>query len=137
MAVLALGGTLSVGEYLAGAVIALMLATGRELEARASARARRELSALLARAPSVVHRVEGDTLTTQSVDIVRPGDVLIVAPGELVPVDGQLVSNSAMFDESALTGETALVERAAGDAVRSGGVNAGGAFRLRTTATAE
>ena len=77
MAVLALGGTLSVGEYLAGAVIALMLATGRELEARASARARRELSALLARAPSVVHRVEGDTLTTQSVDIVRPGDVLI------------------------------------------------------------
>jgi heavy metal translocating P-type ATPase len=137
VAVLALGGTLSVGEYLAGAMIALMLATGRELEARASARARRELSALLARAPSVVHRVEGDTLTTQPVDIVRPGDVLIVAPGEVVPVDGQLVSDSAMFDESALTGETALVERASGDAVRSGGVNAGGAFRLRTTATAE
>ena len=74
VAVLALGGTLGVGEYLAGAVIALMLATGRELEARASARARRELSALLARAPTVVHRVEGDTLITQAIDTVRTGD---------------------------------------------------------------
>jgi heavy metal translocating P-type ATPase len=137
VAVLALGGTLSVGEYLAGAVIALMLATGRELETRASARARRELSALLARAPTLVHRVEGDTLTTPPIDTVRPGDLLIVAPGEVVPVDGQLASDTAVFDESALTGETALVERTSGDAVRSGGVNAGGAIRLRTTATAD
>jgi len=137
VAVLALAGTLSVGEYLAGAVIALMLATGRELEARASARARRELSALLSRAPNVVHRVDGDTLTTPPIDTIRAGDILIVAPGEVVPVDGQLASDTAVFDESALTGETALVQRAAGDAIRSGGVNAGGAFRLRTTATAD
>jgi heavy metal translocating P-type ATPase len=137
VAVLALGGTLAVGEYLAGAVIAFMLATGRELEARASARARRELSALLARAPTVVHRVEGDALVIQPIDTVRPDDVLIVAPGEVVPVDGLLASDSAVFDESALTGETALVERVMGDPVRSGGVNGGGAFRLRSTATAD
>ena len=114
-----------------------MLATGRELEARASARARRELSALLTRAPTVVHRVEGDQLVTQGIDTVRPGDVLIVAPGEVVPVDGMLASDTAVFDESALTGETALVERVMGDSVRSGGVNGGGAFRLRSTATAD
>jgi heavy metal translocating P-type ATPase len=137
VAVLALGGTLGVGEYLAGAVIALMLATGRELEARASARARRELSALLSRAPTVVHRVEGDTLTTQAIDTVRSGDILIVAPGEVIPVDGLLVSDNAVLDESALTGESALVERLMGDPVRSGGVNGGGAFRLRSTSTAE
>ena len=137
VAVLALAGTLAVGEYLAGAVIALMLATGRELEARASARARRELSALLSRAPAVVHRIEGDTLMTQPIDAVRSGDVLIVAPGEVVPVDGLLASDNAVFDESALTGESALVERVTGDPVRSGGVNAGGAFRLRSTATAD
>ena len=137
VAVLALGGTLGVGEYLAGAVIAFMLATGRELEARASARARRELSALLSRAPTVVHRVEGDELIAQAIDTVRPGDVLIVAPGEVVPVDGLLASDTAVFDESALTGETALVERVMGDSVRSGGVNGGGAFRLRSTATAD
>jgi len=136
VAVLALLGTLLVGEYLAGAVIALMLATGRELEARASARARRELTALLDRAPSVVHRVEGDTLTTPPIDSVHPGDLLLVAPGEVVPVDGQVASDSAVLDESALTGEAALIERSLGDPVRSGGVNAGGAFRLRATAAA-
>ena len=137
VAVLALGGTLAVGEYLAGAVIAIMLATGRELEARASARARRELSALLARAPTVVHRIKGDQLITQAIDTVRTGDMLIVAPGEVVPVDGLLASAVATFDESALTGETALVERVMSDPIRSGGVNAGGAFRLRSTATAD
>ena len=137
VAILALGGTLAVGEYLAGAVIAFMLATGGELEARASARAGRELSALLSRAPKVVHRVDGDKLMTQTIDSVRVGDILIVAPGEVVPVDGLLASDAAVFDESALTGETALVERVSDDPVRSGGVNAGGALRLRCTATAD
>jgi heavy metal translocating P-type ATPase len=136
VAVLALLGSLVVGEYLAGAVIALMLATGRELEARASARARRELTALLDRAPTVVHRVEGDLVTTPPIEDVRPGDMLLVAPGEVVPVDGLLASETTDLDESALTGEAALVERGQGDTVLSGGVNAGAAFRLRATAAA-
>jgi len=136
VAVLALLGTLIVGEYLAGAVIALMLASGRELEAQASARARRELTALLDRAPTVVHRVEGDTITTPPIESVSAGDMLIVAPGEVVPVDGQLTSDSAVLDESALTGEATLIERSLGAPVRSGGVNAGAAFRLRATAAA-
>ena len=137
VAVLALLGSIVVGEYLAGAVIALMLATGRELEARASARARRELTALVERAPTVVHRVEGDELTMPPIEDVRPGDVLLVAPGEVVPVDGQLASDNAELDESALTGEAAIVQHTHGDTVVSGGVNAGGAFRLRATAAAD
>jgi cation transport ATPase len=64
LAVLALIGTLVVGEFLAGAVITVMLASGRTLEARASARARRELHALLERAPRVVHRYDDGALTT-------------------------------------------------------------------------
>ncbi len=136
VAVLALLGTLLVGEYLAGAVIALMLATGRELEARASARARRELTALLDRSPTVVHRLEGETITTPPIESVRRGDVLLVAPGEVVPVDGQLASDSAVLDESALTGEAALIDRSISDPIRSGVVNAGAAFRLRATASA-
>jgi heavy metal translocating P-type ATPase len=137
VAVLALAGSLFVGEYIAGAVIALMLSSGRWLEARASARARRELSALLERAPSVVHRFDGDTLTNPPLDSVRQGDLLLVAPGETVPVDGHVVGAPAVLDESALTGEAALVERSEGDAVRSGGINAGGPFRLRATASAD
>ncbi len=136
VAVLALLGTLIVGEFLAGAVIALMLATGRELEARASARARRELTALLDRSPAVVHRLEGDTITTPPIESVVAGDVLLVAPGEVVPVDGQLASDSAVLDESALTGEATLIDRSLSDLIRSGVVNAGGALRLRATAPA-
>ena len=61
IAVLALVGTLVVQEYLAGAVITVMLASGRTLEARAAARARRELRALLERAPRIVHRYADDS----------------------------------------------------------------------------
>jgi heavy metal translocating P-type ATPase len=137
VALLALVGSLVVAEYLAGAVIALMLATGRALEARASARARQELAALRRRAPATARRIEGDAVVSVAVDAVRPGDLLLVAPGEVVPVDGEVVDPLAVLDESALSGEAAVVERPRGDQVCSGGVNGGGAFRLRATARAE
>ncbi|WP_338051883.1 heavy metal translocating P-type ATPase [Pseudonocardia acidicola] len=136
IAVLALVGTLLVHEYLAGAVIAVMLASGRTLEARASARAARDLRVLLARAPLVAHRYADGTLTTPPLDEVVPGDLLVVEPGEVVPVDGRVDSGTALLDESMLTGEPLPVERPEGDAVRSGAVNAGDPFDLRVTTTA-
>jgi heavy metal translocating P-type ATPase len=136
IALAALAGALAVDELLAGAVIVAMLATGRFLEARAAGRAERELKALLARAPRVVHRYENDQLTTPSIDDVVPGDLLLVQPGEVVPVDGRIEGGSATLDEAALTGEPLPVERADGDQVRSGVVNAGRPFDLRSTTTA-
>jgi len=129
-------GTLLVGEYLAGAVIAVMLASGRALEARASARATRDLHALLARSPRVVHRYVDGQLTTPALDDVVPGDLLMVATGEVVAVDGRVESGTAVLDESTLTGEPLPVDRPQGDAVRSGTVNAGSPFDLRVTTTA-
>jgi heavy metal translocating P-type ATPase len=136
LAVLALVGTLVIGEYLAGAVITVMLASGRTLEARAASRAQRELHALLARAPRVVHRYANGELTSPPIDDVARGDLLLVQPGEVVPVDGLVESDAAVLDESALTGEPLPVTHATGDAVRSGVVNAGGPFDLRATTTA-
>jgi heavy metal translocating P-type ATPase len=136
LAVLALVGTLVIGEYLAGAVITVMLASGRALEARAASRARRELHALLARAPRVVHRYVDGELSSPPIEGVARGDLLLVQPGEVVPVDGLVESNAAVLDESALTGEPLPVTRATGDAVRSGVVNAGGPFDLRATTSA-
>jgi cation transport ATPase len=136
LAVLALVGTLVIGEYLAGAVITVMLASGRTLEARAAGRARRELRALLARAPRIVHRYDAGELTAPSIDEVRRGDLLLVQPGEVVPVDGLVESEAAVLDESALTGEPLPVTRATGDVVRSGVVNAGSPFDLRATTSA-
>ncbi|GIF45319.1 heavy metal translocating P-type ATPase [Actinoplanes xinjiangensis] len=133
---LALFGTLWVGEPLAGAVITLMLASGALLEARAQARARRELSALAERAPRNARRDTAAGPIEIPVGEVIIGDRLVVGSGEIVPVDGRLLG-PAVLDESALTGEPIPVERRAGEDVRSGIVNAGQAVRLTATTTAE
>jgi heavy metal translocating P-type ATPase len=135
IAVIAIAGCLALREYAAGAVVALMLASGQALEEYADRRAHRELSGLLARAPRRVHRYEDGSLQTRDVDDVVLGDRLFVKTGEVVPVDGVL-QGDAVLDESALSGESRPVERPAGDLVRSGAVNAGPAFDLVATATA-
>lgn len=137
IAVLSLVGTLAVGEYLAGALIAVMLATGRTLDAAAEHRAKRDLEALLARAPRTARRRVGDAVETVDLAEVVPGDLLVVGPGEVVPVDGAVEGVDAVLDESALTGEPLETVVPVGDPVRSGVVNAGSAFELRATATAE
>ncbi len=136
IALLAMGGALAFGEYEAGAVLALMLASGRALEDFAERRAQRELSALLERAPRLAHRYGDGELADVPVEDVAPGDLLLVKPGEVVPVDGVLVSGSCVLDESALTGESRPVVRERGDQLRSGAVNAGAAFDLRAGASA-
>ena len=137
IALLALIGALAVSEYLAGAVIATMLATGRALERWASRRADRELRGLLARAPRSARCYAGKSLITVAVDEVRPGARLVVGPAEVVPVDGVLLSTNAVLDESALTGEPLPVEHSQGEVVRSGTVNAGSPFALIATTDAK
>jgi heavy metal translocating P-type ATPase len=134
IAVLAMAGALLLGEFLAGAIIALMLTGGSALERFAVARARRELTALLERAPRTAHRRTGSDITTVDVAEVRIGDQLLVKPGEVVPADGVLVTTTAVLDESALTGESRPVEIGASAVVRSGGTNAGGPFEIRVSA---
>src|SRR5688572_18677397 len=136
IAVLAMGGALALGENLAGAILALMLASGRFLESFAASRAQRELSSLLERAPRVVHRYQDGALTSPSLDDVVPGDMLLVKPGEIVPVDGHVAGGTAVLDESALTGEALPAQRVDGEMVRSGVVNAGGPFDLCAIAPA-
>jgi heavy metal translocating P-type ATPase len=137
IAVLALGGSLAVKEYLAGALITLMLTTGQELEGRADARAKRELRGLISRAPRIAHRLVDGGIADVAVEDVTRGDRLLVQPGEVVPVDGLVLSEVVVLDESALTGEPLPVERRQGDSVRSGVVNTGGPLELRATTTAE
>jgi heavy metal translocating P-type ATPase len=136
IALLAVVGALAVGELLAAAVISVMLASGRALEAWAAGRARRDLSALLERAPRTARRYRDQAVEVVPLGTVIPGDLLLIAPGELVPVDGTVTGGVAVLDESALTGEARPVERRAHEPVRSGVVNAGGPFDVRATATA-
>jgi len=137
IALLAIAASLALGQFLAGAVIGLMLSGGEALERYAGGRARRELAALLSRAPQTVHRYEDGELVARDVAYVRPRDRLLVKPGEVVPVDGDIISTIAMLDESALTGESMPVERASGDSVRSGVLNVGTPLEMRAVSTAE
>ncbi|MFB9851685.1 heavy metal translocating P-type ATPase [Micromonospora andamanensis] len=137
IAVLALAGALVVEEYLAGAVVAVMLATGRTLESYAQRRATRDLRALLERAPRTARRRTADGgVEVVPVDRVAVGDRLLVGPGDVVAVDG-VTETAATLDESVVTGESRLVERPAGARVASGVVNAAAAFGLRAAETAE
>jgi heavy metal translocating P-type ATPase len=134
IALVAIAGALALQEWAAGAVIALMLAGGNALEERATRRARRELTRLVERAPRIAHVFSGaGELQERPVDDVAVGDVVVVRAGEVVPVDGIVVSAEAVVDESSLTGEALPVVIARGRSVRSGTANAGDAFELRAS----
>ena len=92
IALVAMVGALALGEELAGAVIGLMFSGGAALEAAADRRARRELTALVSRAPRVAQLRVGGELRAVPVEQVQPGDVALVRTGEVIPVDGVVVS---------------------------------------------
>ncbi len=135
LALLAIGGAILTQEYLAAALVAVMVGTGTVLDQWAEATARRELSLLAARSPRVAHRIAGAAIQDIGVDEVAVGEVLHVGSGEIVPVDARLLG-AATFDESALSGEPQAVDRAAGDTVRSGVVNAGPPVHIVATSLA-
>lgn len=137
LAAIAIIGAIVLGEYLSAIAIAVMFASGQALESFAQARAGREMSALLARAPRSAYRMQGDALVCIDLDDVRIGDRLLVRAGDTVPVDGLVQSSSATLDESVLTGESVPVERRRGDTLRSGGVNAGAPFEMLAAETAQ
>jgi heavy metal translocating P-type ATPase len=130
IALLAVAGSLALGELAAGLVVALMLSGGELLDERAFRRARRELSALARRAPAVAHRRHAGGLVDVPAGDVQAGDRLVVLAGEIVPVDCRLVEGQAVLDEAALTGEPLPVRRAAGDEIRSGASVVGQAIEV-------
>ena len=145
LAVTAITAAVLVGEPWAALVVVLMLTGGEALENYAENRSKRELVALLDRAPRQATRVLGglpteaesaEDLEVVPVDAIAIDDVLLVRPGEVVPVDALLLSSSASFDESSLTGESLPVDRAAGEVVSSGVVNGSTAIYLRAKALA-
>lgn len=137
LAVVAMVATLAVGEYVAALIVVLMLSGGEALEDYASRRAKKELTALLDRSPRIAHVIRRpddaatDEVTDAAADDVRIGDVLLVRPSEIVPVDGVLLTDSGTFDESSLTGESMPVTRDSGEEVLSGAVNGSRAVRIR------
>ena len=140
LAVTAMTAATLVGDPWAALVVVLMLTGGEALEDYAQNRSKRELTALLNRAPQTATLLlkDGKKEQTKSVTVgkVQRGDTIIVRPGEIVPVDAELLDASAVFDESSVTGESLPVERQRGETILSGVINSQNAVRLKATALA-
>ncbi len=133
IALVAMVGSLALGEYLAGMIVGLMFSGGGALEDWAASRAKRELTELIQRAPKVAQLRRGDTVQEVPVDQVQTGDVVLVRTGEVVPVDGKLVSGEAVLDTSTLSGEPLPETVGTGMDVHSGSANAGAPFDVRAS----
>ena len=133
IAILAIAGSLLLGQYLAGAIIVLMLSGGEALEAYALRRARSSLSALAERAPRSAHTWQGDELVTLPADQIVVGMEIVVKPGELIPVDGVVTSGTSSLSEADLTGEPVPVRKTPGMSVLSGSVNLDGVLEIRAS----
>ena len=113
-------GALFIGATAEAAMVLLLFLIGERLEGWAASRARKGVSALMALKPETATRVVNGTRETVAITTLRPGDVIEVAAGGRLPADGALLTATASFDESALTGESIPVERAAGEKVPAG-----------------
>jgi heavy metal translocating P-type ATPase len=118
-------------EYLVATIVVLMLSGGTALEAFATRRASRVLEMLAKRMPAIAHRKAGEVLTDVSVGEIAVGDILVVLPHEICPVDGVVVEGTGSMNEAYLTGEPFEVEKAPGATVLSGALNGESLLTMR------
>lgn len=137
LAITAIVATLLVGDYWASLVVLIMLTGGDSLEDYASHQASRELRSLLDNSPQVAHRIDGEEISELAVDEVQVGDLILVKPDELVPVDGRVVAGESSVDESSLTGESKPIEKKLHDELMSGSINGDAALRFKVTKSAK
>lgn len=143
LAVIALISTLAVAQFWAAWVVDLMVFSGSAIENYANSRAKKNLTLLLDAAPHEAHVIttadpahDAAQWSTVPVEEIRVGDHLLVRPGETVPVDGVLESETATLDLSMINGEPLPRDMEAGDRVVSGAINGSDALRMKATAVA-
>ena len=137
LAIVTMATAAVLGEWMVGAIIALMLSGGEALEEAATRRASSVLSALASRAPTVAHLLRGPDISAGSDDVaageVNIGALVAVLPQELCPIDGEVVTGHGSMDESFLTGEPYQISKGPGSGVLSGAVNGPAALTIRAT----
>ena len=119
--------------YEAAAVIVTLILLGRLLEARAKGRTSEAISQLIKLQPATANRLEAGEIRAVDIKLLQPGDLVLVRPGERIPVDGNLEGGSSFVDESMMTGEPIPVNKSVGDLVIGGTLNTTGSFTYRVT----
>jgi heavy metal translocating P-type ATPase len=136
VATLAIVTSVVLRQPIAGLVIVLMRSGGELLEQFAARRASRALDELEEATPRTAHRMQAEIVEDIGADDVRPDDVLLIRPGELIPTDGVVVGGASSVDVSRVTGESIPVAAKAGVALLSGCINGDRPLHLRSTARA-
>ncbi len=136
IAVLAILTSLLTNEYLVASVIALMITSGRTLEAYGVSQAKKSLTKLIDRIPNeVVLWENGKGSKKEKITNVKVGQEILIRKGEVIALDGILLSEAGLTDESSLTGEPYMIDKIQGDHIRSGTVNAGNPIAIKVTKT--
>ncbi|HTG51834.1 MAG TPA: heavy metal translocating P-type ATPase [Candidatus Tectomicrobia bacterium] len=120
-------------EYLAGAIVVLMLSGGEALENYALRNASSVLRALAKRMPAIAHRKRDSVITDVALDDIVVGDTLVVYPHDISPVDATVIEGNGVMNEAFLTGEPFEIKKAPGSAVISGAVNGESALTIKAT----
>lgn len=126
-------GAICIGEYPEAVAVMLFNAIGELFEDAAVHKSRDAIAALMDIRPDCAHVEREGALLTVSPEEVKTGEIIVVRPGERVPLDGEVVEGETMLDTSSLTGESAPRRAGAGEKVLSGCVNLTGAIRMQTT----
>lgn len=119
--------------YDTSATIITLILLGRLLEAKARGRTSEAIKRLMRLQPKTARVLRNDQEKEILIDEVTVGDIVIVKPGERIPVDGEIIEGYSTVDESMLTGESLPIERSIGDKVYGGTINKAGSFRLKAT----
>lgn len=136
MSVAALGAAL-IGEWLEGATVVWLFSIGNLLQTKSIEKTRDSIRNLMDLAPPEAWVKKGDALTRMSVEEIGVGDVIVVKPGEKIPLDGDILSGHSSVNQAPITGESIPVDKQAGDAVFAGSVNESGALEIKVTKLVE
>ncbi len=132
----AAAGAAMLGEWAEGAFLLFLFSLGHAGEHYALDRARNAVNALGALMPTSAQVKRADTLVEVPVEKIRLGDVVLVRPGDRIPVDGDITQGASAIDQSPITGESVPVAKQSGDKVFAGSINIEAALDIKTTAVA-
>ena len=135
--VLAALGAAVIGEWHEGAVLLFLFSLSNVLQDYAIGRSRRAIRSLFTLYPEVAKVKRGDHIETLKISEIKVGDIVLIEPGERIPVDGEVIAGNSAVDESPITGESIPTDKSVGDAVFAGTLNKEGIVDVRSARLAE
>ncbi len=131
--ILAAMGAALVGQWRDGAVLLFLFSLSNALQDYAMGRSRKAIQALFALYPEEAHIKRGDETVTVPISDIQVGEIVLIQPGERIPVDGVVIAGQSSVDQASITGESMPVEKTVGAQVFAGTLNKNGAMDVRVT----